>query len=308
MPFTAAGINYAYQNGRTINYGNTMVMNIHELVSDVVKLLSLPEVCIRVNEMVDDPNVSVTEIGKVVNQDPALTARILKIANSPLYGFAMEIDTVSKAVTVLGTRQIRDLVLATVATRVFDGMSNELVTMENFWVHSIYCGLAAQLLAAECRKGRHESLFISGLLHDIGRLIIYNKIPGLAREALQLSLEGSEELEMHLAERKVIGFDHAQVGGELARSWKLPVNLQECIEFHHEPARAIQFPMETAIVHIANSVACMAELNTTNDGEIPMIEPISWEITGLSNDIIESVMQRSQAQIAEIKSMLSIGS
>jgi len=283
-----------------------METNPQELVSDVSDLVSLPEVCLRVNEMIEDPKSTAEGVGKVISQDPALTARLLKIANSPFYGFSTEIATVSKAVAVLGTKQIRDLVLATSVSKAFDGISNELVTMQNFWKHSIFCGLCARIVAFESRKARGESVFIAGLLHDIGQLIIFSKLPDLAKEVLMLSVEGPEELSLNMAEQQVLGFDHTQVGAELMRHWKLPLSIQECVEFHHDPSKAKNFPVEAAIIHLANSLACMAELETIDEGEVQKIDPVVWQVTGLDGEILHPVISGAQAQISEVQSLLSM--
>ncbi len=278
-----------------------MAVTPKELVSTVGDLVSLPEVSVRVNELVNNPRSSTADIGKVISQDPGLTARLLRIANSAFYGFAYQIDTVSRAVTVIGTGTLRDLVLATSATKVFENIPNDLVNMDDFWRHSVYCAVVARILGDQVPKVQGERLFIAGLLHDIGQLIIFNKIPDLAREALLLTLEGPDEPEVHQAERQVVGFDHSQVGGELARAWKLPAIIAEAVEFHHDPEKAQAFPMETAVVHIANSIAILAELNSTDEQEAPTIAPGAWEITGLSAEIIPPTVEEARTQFDEVR-------
>ncbi len=282
-----------------------MSITLEKIVDDVGELVSLPEVCIRVNELVDDPDSSTNEIGQVISQDPALTLRILKIANSPFYGASSQIETVSKAVAILGMKQIRDLVLATSATSVFAGLPNELVSMKDFWRHSIFCAICARILSEEHKKGKGEALFISGLLHDIGQLAIFNKAPEQARQAIILSMEGSDESDLYGHEVKIMGFDHTQVGGELVRKWKLPESIYECVRFHHEPLKAEKYPVETAMIHIANSIAVMAELDTIQESAAPAMEPVAWEIAGLSKDVIEPVMLGARDQIAEVEALLS---
>jgi HD-like signal output (HDOD) protein len=284
-----------------------MSISLQELVDDVGELISFPEVCIRVNEMVNDPNCSSSDIGQVISQDPALTARMLRIANSPYYGYSTEIDTVSRAVTILGIKAIRDLVIATSTSKVFNGLPNDLISMDNFWRHSIYCGLAAKILSEQYKKGKGEAVFISGLLHDMGQLAIFNKVPELAREALLLAMEGNEESDLYLYERQIMGFDHMQVGGALAKKWKLPESLQECVEFHHEPTKAVNYPLEVAIIHIANAIAVMSELESTLEDEVPPIDEIAWEITGLNKDLLEPVMLSAREQFAVTQSLLTSG-
>jgi putative nucleotidyltransferase with HDIG domain len=253
---------------------------------------------------VEDPTSTADEIGHVITQDVALTARLLRVANSPLYGFSTQIDTVSRAVTVLGTQQVRDLALATSAAKTFEGIPNDLVSMESFWEHSILCALAARTLAMDCLKRQREAVFVAGLLHDIGQLVLYHMLPDLSRKTLQACHDGPNELESQEAEQEIIGFDHAEVGGELAHRWALPTNLQECIAYHHDPAQAKQNRVETAIVHIANSIAALAEQDTQNLDNAPRIHKIAWELTGLDQGVIAPTIASVQAQIGGARALL----
>jgi putative nucleotidyltransferase with HDIG domain len=280
-----------------------MSEKIQTLLDDIDRLVSLPAVCIRLNELVDDPSSSAEEIARVISQDVSLTARILRIANSPLYGFSTQIDTVSRAVTVLGTHQIRDLALATAAVKTFEGIPNTLVSMDSFWEHSIYCALCARTLAMECLKRQRDAVFVGGLLHDIGHLVMYNRLPDLSRQALEVCLDGADELETQEAEQEIFGFDHAELGGELAQRWALPSNIQESIAYHHNPEAAKQNRGEAAIVHIANSIAVLAELNTQDLAQAPHIHNIAWELTGLEADIIAPTIASAQAQIGSARAL-----
>lgn len=281
-----------------------MTISAQGLVSDVSGLVSLPEIAIRVNELVNDPHASTGNIGELIKQDPALSVRVLKVANSPFYGLSSTIGTITRAVTVLGTKQIRDLVLSTSAAAVFKGLPNELVSMRDFWRHSLYCGILAQILVSKGRRIKAESIFIAGLLHDIGQLVIFNRLPGLAHKVLLLVMESTEELEVYMAERDIMGIDHMQVGAELIRLWDLPLSLQECVGFHHEPERANNFPIETAYIHIANALSVMAELHTQDENEVAKINPTCWEITGLSEDCIRPALESAEKEIIAIESAL----
>ncbi len=277
---------------------------IQDLLGNVEQLISLPAAYVKLNELVEDPTSSADDIAHVITQDVALTARLLRVANSPMYGLSTQIDTVSRAVTVLGTQQVRDLALATSACKSFDGIPNELVSMESFWEHSILCALCARTLALECLKRQREAVFVAGLLHDIGQLVLYHTLPDLSRQTLEACLDSPDELESQEAERDIISFDHAEVGSELARSWSLPVSLQECIAYHHNPAHAKQNRVETAIVHIANSIAALVELNTHELDNAPRIHDIAWELTGLDQAIIAPTIADVQTQINGARALL----
>ena len=278
---------------------------IQSLVNNASELISLPEISFRVNELANDPDATADDMASVISQDPALVVRMLKIANSVYYGLSTEVETISRAVSILGTNKIRDLVLSTSTSEAFDGIPNDLITMQDFWHHSLYCGLLAQILAKKSNKINAESIFIAGLLHDIGQLLMFNQMPEKSHEAILLLMEGSQELETYEAERHVFGFDHMQVGAELIKTWKLAPVLQECVEFHHEPQKAKEFPAEVALINIANAVAVMADFDSmSEDDEIPMIDPLSWELTGLSKDDLPEAIKKAQKEIKEIESVL----
>lgn len=261
-----------------------------ELVSGVVRLVSLPEVCIRVNEMLEDPNVTAKAIGKVMSQDTGLTARLLKIVNSSFYGFTSKIETVSRAVTVIGLRELRGLVLAASAIETFSKIPTEILNMVRFWRHSVYCGVVAQLLAERCNVLHSERLFVAGLLHDIGKLVICNRLPGQAKESIELSEQ--KKIFDFEAEQAVMGYDHSEVGGKLLRAWQMPTSLCDAVEFHHDPLKAQDSLMETCLVHIANAMTGMAEQGLDADMDM-MIQPVleeAWKVTGLDESVIEPTL------------------
>jgi putative nucleotidyltransferase with HDIG domain len=277
-------------------------MNAHiaELVQGVGGLVTLPDVFIRINQLVENPNSNIADIAQAVGHDPSFTVRLLRVANSSFYGFSSSIDTVPKAVAIIGTSQIRSLALATSVASSFDGLPNTLVSMEHFWRHSLYCALAARALAKQTGKCDPDAVFTAALLHDIGELVIFNRLPQQAKDSLLLVLDSPDELPVYQAEQQVMGFDHTQVGAELARQWQLPVMLTECIEYHHAPQTAQRFPREVALVHIANALALMAEVRTLDPADVTPIEPLAWEIIGMEADAaIPTTVGEAQKEIAE---------
>ena len=272
-------------------------MTPQELVSGVIRLVSLPEVCIRVNEMMDDPVVNATDIGKVIAQDTSLTARLLKIVNSAFYGFQARIDTVSRAVTVIGLRELRGLVLAASAVESFSKLPNDVLNLVNFWRHSVYCGVVAQLLAQKCNVLHSERLFIAGLLHDIGKLVITNKLVKESREVL-VRVEKKKIFDFD-AEQAILGFDHAEVGGELLKEWNMPESLCNAVKYHHRPQAAMDATIEVCIVHIANILTIKAEHGVNENAAIPPIEAIAYEMTGLTEADFEAVFARAGTVFSE---------
>lgn len=274
-----------------------------DLIRDISGLITLPDVYLRINRLIEDPRSSSADIAKVISQDASFTLKLLKLANSALYSFSSAVDSVSKAVTIIGTTQIRNLALSLSVANSFEGLPNELVSMRNFWKHSLLCALSAQHLCELARRCDGDALFTAGLLHDIGELIIFNRLPEEAKTALLLVLDSQEEVIVPEAETRVIGFSHSEVGGALARQWNLPTLLQECIAHHHTPDLAQTHPRETALIHIANSLAQLAEVDSLDLESAPPITESAWQITGLDESVIEPVVRAAQQEFTEIEQL-----
>ncbi len=273
-----------------------------DLVKGVVKLISLPEIYIRVTQVLEDPNHNAKQLGDVIGHDPALTARILRIVNSAYYSLATKIELVSRAVSIIGEEDLRNLVLATSAVDTFKRIPNQLVDIDLFWRHSVHTGIIARLLSKHCNVLHGERLFVAGMLHDIGKLVLYFKEPELSQQVL---LEAAEtDGQLHNAEKAIIGFTHGDVGAALIEAWKLSDMLQEAAAYHHTPLKARKHPLETAIVHIANSMVDALNPDVEPDehllDDFPAFEPETLKITGLDLKVIPEVMDKAWEQAAEV--------
>jgi putative nucleotidyltransferase with HDIG domain len=274
------------------------------LIAGLNDLATLPDVAMRIARIIDDPSASASDIGREISNDAALTARLLRIANTAAYGQHRKIATIGRAITVLGVRQVRDLTVGLTAVRAFDGISNNLVTMEVFWRHSVLCAVAAGQLAARRAAPRTESPFVAGLLHDIGQLVLFSRAPDAERESLLMMVDAADDLGLYVCERSVLGFDHGTVGAKLARSWGLPDSLSECIEFHHEPHLAREFPADVATVHIANSVAVLAEIGSADLADAPPLSAAALESARLDVANLPEIVRQTRESAAEIMPLL----
>lgn len=265
------------------------------LVSGFVHLTSLPEIHQRIAAKLESPDFSMDELGQLVSQDPGLSARLLKIANSPFYGFPSYVDTISRAITLIGSRDLNDIILATSVTRLFNGIPNQLVDMDSFWRHSIYAAVAARQISIylQDNAGR-ERCFLIGLLHDVGSLLLYNKIPKLAQEALLRSR--SNRIDLRQAELEVIGFDHAQLGAELLRAWRLPPSLITAVEFHHQPELAPDHGRHAEIAFLANSLANSSEQGKSPDSKAMPLKKIRLNLPGLTTQSLQEIQLQTEQQ------------
>ena len=275
--------------------------NTANLISDAVELASLPAVVMQAMELLNDPDTSASDIGNVINQDPALTLRLLKIVNSAFYGFPSRIETVSRAITIIGTLELTDLIVGSTVVNTFVHLPNKLVNMEQFWCHSLYSGIVARLLAGRLRAPHTERCFVLGLLHDIGSLVLYRQWPEQSCEALQLCASG--DLPQHLAEQQVFGFDHGNIGAELMQQWKLPESFIEVARHHHQPTQAKRFRLETATVHLADTIADMTHTASSTLQAAPL-QSDAWKITGLSPDIVEPVRQEADSLFEDARAVI----
>ena len=193
-------------------------------------IFSLPEIHFELQAALNDSDKTFQDLGEIIGFDPALSGRLLKIVNSPFYGFPSRIETISHAISIIGMDQLTDLALSTMVIHQFRGIPNSLFNMEKFWRHSIACGVTARAIAEFRNEKNTERFYLAGILHDIGRLVIFKKEPALARDTFYRSKERQENI--YLSEQKLMGFNHADVGRELLKAWKLPPRLVEAVGNH----------------------------------------------------------------------------
>ena len=262
------------------------------------KLVSLPNVYFRLKEILDDPDFAMAEVAIAISQDPSITLRLLRIVNSSLYGFANKIETVSRAVSMLGTQQVHDLVLATSVAKAFKDMSSEIMDMHRFWRRSIYCAVASRQLASLCGDCNKERVFVAGLLHDIGHLIMYQALPNLAEQAILTAKENNQSL--YLVERSLFGFDYAWAGSKLMREWSIPESLCEITMHHVEPAKAEKVQLETAVIHLGSLLAKADDgEGVFNEGSLT-VDTVSWDITKISPEDCTSLVEQIEEETLEV--------
>ena len=232
-------------------------MTPQDLVERNVRLVSLPEVCIQVQALADSPHTTAEDIGEVVGKDTALTSRLLKLVNSAYFGMPVKIDTITRAVNMIGMRELRNLTMAASAAEVFARVPGDLIDMASFWQHSVYCALLARNLAQHCNVLHSERLFTAGLLHDVGRLLMLMKLPDETAQAESLRQQSDKDICEY--EQQLLGFDHAEVGQVLLLHWNMPANLCASIRYHHDPRSAHDAHLEAALIHIADQVTHCAQ-------------------------------------------------
>ena len=277
------------------------VSSPRELVEKTSDLFSLPDVYFRVKFVMDSPNSGLMDIAREIAIDPGLTARLLRIANSAFFGLTAKIDTVERAVNLLGMQQVHDLVLATSVSAAFEDIDQQHIDMRAFWENSVYSGIISRLLALRCNVIDSERLFVEGLLRDIGHLVMYQCIP---KQTLQARLFADQEgTPLYLNEREIIGFDYAQVGAELMRAWQLPEGMRETVEFHNEPDQVNGYLLEVAIAHISARVVALYNSESPDITSLN-IASHALNITCLSLEAIENIADEARSHVDQTMRLL----
>jgi putative nucleotidyltransferase with HDIG domain len=260
------------------------------------KLTSLPDVFVRINEVLNDANSTAKETAEALGMDTGLSTKLLKLVNSAFYGFPVKVDTLSRAVTIVGSRQLTTLALGISVISIFKDLPEGLIDMRSFWKHSIGCGIIASALAGVDAGVDMERLFVAGLLHDVGRLVLYRCLPRHAAHVLALAR--NEGILLRVAERRLLGFDHATLAGMLLRRWRFPESLEEAVRHHHGASYMGQ--TMPAMVHTADAVAGALGLGSSGEVFVPPLSPEAWTTLDLGPERLAEVVATADAQVEDI--------
>ena len=266
-------------------------LTLERLLATVDDLPALPEVAMKVSRMAEDPSASAQAIGRVISTDQALTARVLRLANSAFYGVSRRISTVQEAIVILGLRTVKSL---TMAASVYPVLGREArgyaLGKGELWRHSISCAIFAQTLARQMKPSgpqvgfvTPDEAFVAGLLHDIGKMVLSLHLNERFDEVRDYAL--SEKVSFLDAERKILGFDHAQAGAALAEKWNLPASLTDTIACHHDPMSAQPGHIGLACAaHIADAHCVMMGIGIGGDGLLSPLHPEAMRAVGITDD------------------------
>ncbi|MHC1791367.1 HDOD domain-containing protein [Solidesulfovibrio sp.] len=270
------------------------------LVSGEVELATLPEVYVRLLSALHSEKATAGDLAAIIGRDPSLSAKLLKLVNSPLYGSRTPVDTIGRAVAMAGQQELTTLVTGLAALSAFSDIAPGLCDMRMFWRHAASCGTYASLLAESVPGAAPDRVFVGGLLHDIGQLVILRKLPAAAGRALLLSrVEG---LPANEAEVAVLGFDHAAVGRALLTNWNFPPTLTAMAAEHHQPDGRPQ-SRETALVHVADILASAWVWPAFCGAPVPPLDEPAWQSLGLPETVLARVARDGDDRISEIESV-----
>ena len=226
---------------------------LHEIVDRTTELVALPEAYVQLRDKLADPDFCLDDVSTIVSRDPAITANLLRLANSAFFGLSARVTSVPRAVTLLGPRQLHDLLLATAVCTCFDSLEQGAFDRLRFWRRSVLCAVVTRLLARRCAVLDAEAAYVRGLLHDIGHLVMWTRMPAETARAAGIAVERG--VPVSNVQRELFGFDYAGVGGLLLQRWHMPRELVEVVRHHVEPGAAGACVIDAAVVHIAARVA-----------------------------------------------------
>lgn len=282
----------------------TFVSDLRQKISrNELVLPEIPPIVSELNEVIADPLASADDIAQIVSKSPSLTAILLKIVNSAFYGFPASIDSISRAVTVIGTKEISSLALGISTITIFKDIPNTLIDMKSFLQHSLACGIVSRILAATMNIPQTEQLFISGLLHDLGRLIVYKYYPDQAKSMLNRANEAENLL--FKEESVYFGCNHTHLGRYLLQQWKLPLILENNVYYHHQPYRA-DSPILPTIVHMADIIVNALGIGNSGENFVPFLDAKAWDNLEVTPACFENVVEQTIHQFNALKLHMNI--
>ncbi|HEX7901996.1 MAG TPA: HDOD domain-containing protein [Planctomycetota bacterium] len=269
---------------------------VRKLVDKVQGLPTLPSMLNNINQMVLNPQTSAKEVAQIISSDPALTSKVLRVVNSSFYGFPNRITTVSHAIVILGFNTIKSIVLSSTIFDVFRrGAKPGDFDRAEFWKHSIGCGAAAKVLGRRINYPMLEELFIAGLLHDVGKIVLDQYVPDKFGEVV--ALVRSRDILISEAETEVLGVTHADVGAWLFEKWNLSKGLTDTVRCHHNPALAGESQRFAEIIHVADVLVRAVRFGNGGDQKIPAIQESAWRSLGLSEKELDGLLAQTTQEI-----------
>jgi HD-like signal output (HDOD) protein len=272
-------------------------------LEQVTELISLPEIYIKISSLMDDPTSDIRDFANVIRFDPNLSTTVLKTVNSAFFGFSGKVESIDRAVGMIGIGQLNIIALSVSAVSALDAMDypNDIVPLKTYWRCSLFAGVLCRQLALLLNIPNSERLFVVGLLHEIGHLVLYTKFPDLARQTRQLAQDNNWPI--HQAEEQILGCHYGAIGANLMAKWNLSNSFQNLTRFQPKPMTTHEEQTETALLHIAHGYAHKQFANSELELD-KIIESAAWKITGISEAVVEQSLEAVQDIAADMESLI----
>ncbi|MCG3132129.1 MAG: hypothetical protein FLDDKLPJ_02946 [Phycisphaerae bacterium] len=280
---------------------------VEKALSGLGEIATLPEVTVKIIEIVEDARSTARDLHEVIKHDPALSAKVLKVVNSAFYGLPGQIASVDRAIILLGLSAVKNIAIATSIARLFKGgRISEGFTATDLWRHSLAVGVACRLLAKKTHYPvQPDELFVAGLIHDMGILVERQAFPEKLTEVITAyAKQGGDFLEL---ENAVIGANHQQFGGGLTTRWKFPRHLRAACGFHHNPdALSAELQKLGNVVKVADVLCCQEKLGFFYTHENGQITDAMLEDIGISREQLDETRAELPEQLADAEGTLTV--
>lgn len=281
------------------------MINFQEMAKEIKNLTPIPAVTMSLLRVVDDPNKTMDDVTNIIQYDPAITADVIRSANSAYFGLKYPAETISDAATMLGTDRLVELVLLKVASKIIQGPLGGYGMHEGaLWQHSVSSAIIAKQLAVQLELSHSCSIFTAALLKDIGKTVMDKYVKNAYEKIYNLVI--SENFSFMEAEKKVIGVDHAEVGGMMAQIWKFSPKMVMIINNHHLSREDMVQDKDTIIVYIADCICMMMGMGVGADGMAYRFHHQAIEKIGISADDILTIIANATPQMKEVAKLLKM--
>ncbi len=260
-----------------------------DIVKHELSLASFPDVYFKLKKLLESPSSSAKDIASVVSADVALSTKLLKLVNSPLFATSQKIDSIERAVSLVGEKELSNLALGIAAIRYFKDIPPELIDMQVFWRHSLSCAIFAKIISSFYKNTADEAMFTAGLLHDVGKLVLFKNMPYLSVEALIFARENMVPLIE--AEECVLGFTHTDISHLLMEKWEFPPSINDIVTHHHLPDRAKSLK-EAAILQLSDILANSVAIASGGTFVVPDINEDAFAQLNLPLDKIRPIIKK----------------
>jgi putative nucleotidyltransferase with HDIG domain len=273
-----------------------------KILSRVRTFPSLPVIVDKVAELVEHPDTTAKDIESVVATDQTLTARLLRLVNSPFYGFPQKVTTISRAIGLLGFEALRNLAFSTSVIQMFKKDASGGWDPDQFWKHSIGTAIAAKELARCLGEKQVEEFFVGGLIHDVGKLVHNEFLKDEFTQAVQRAHD--RDMLLRDTEQEILQFSHERTAGILLAHWRLPTRLINMTTDHHSPGRNRECARDAAVIHLADILCRAKGFGSGGDNRIPKLKRSAWDVLGLTVGDLEQVMGRMDQEFETATAML----
>lgn len=276
-------------------------ISLDQVLAKIHNLPSLPGVVLELLTSMGQEDVNITAVANKIEQDQALAARVLRLANSSFYGMVKQVSTIHEAITILGFRTVRSIATTAALIGSFKGEGAASFDAMPFWRHAIAAAVCARALASHLNINP-ELAYTAGLLHDLGRLVLVTQFEDHYEATMRY--RAHHDCQLLEAEQAVLGIDHARVGEVLMQHWKFPENMQQALAHHHSPL-AGHDPLLTLIVIAADAIAHALDLSGDEADLVPSVTVGLWTQLGLNEHTLFDVLQQTEAQFERVSSVLT---